>query len=107
DEKESRTIKGVQCSKFAFEWRFQMQDPSTYAKKEYAVHTTLWLAALSPELEQILREEKAFQAVYHKRIGGAPLEDLNKLTMQFAEQKTGMDKNVLFEALSQGTSRLK
>jgi hypothetical protein len=105
-DSETRIIRGNPCTKFEFEWRFQVQNEE-YSRKDYLVRTTLWLTELSPVLEQILHEEKAFQAAYHKRIGGAPLEDLNKLTMEFAEREIGLDKTDLFNALGQGTAHLK
>lgn len=106
-ETGEKTIRNVPCQKFVYEWRFQVTHPETYARKEFSVRTTLWLAEFSPKVQQTLAEEAAFRAAYHKKLGSAPMEDLNGLTLQYAEQITGVDKHALFAGLSEGTTRLK
>jgi hypothetical protein len=102
-----KMIKGQRCTKFTYEWRFEISNPETYAKKQYGVRTTLWLTELSPTLLQTLQEERVFQADYRKRLGGTALEDLNAVTMEYASQVIGLEKEVLFAGLNQGTTHLK
>lgn len=102
-----KTILGFKCSKFVYEWRFEVENPETYAKKQYGVRTTLWLAEVSPGFQRVLQEEAAFNKTYQERMGESRLEGLNELTLEYAEMATGLDKEALFAGLSAGTARLK
>ncbi|OGR93051.1 MAG: hypothetical protein A2992_04780 [Elusimicrobia bacterium RIFCSPLOWO2_01_FULL_59_12] len=106
-EEGARQINGFPCSKFVYEWRFELENTETFAKKQYGVKTTLWLTDVSSPVQQLLLEESAFQRAYHDRMGGRPLEGLNGLALQYAEAAIGMDKQVLFSELTYGTQRLK
>jgi len=105
-EDETKVVRGQTCRKFTFEWRFETENPETYAKRQYGVRTTLWLTDLSPALALRLGEERAFQTDYKKRLGGMALEDLNAVTMQYAAKLVDLDKDTLFAAISQGTAHL-
>ncbi len=106
-ETGEKTIRQVPCQKFVYEWRFKVTHTEAYTHKEYSVRTTLWLAEFSPKVQQTLAEEAAFRAAYHKKLGSAPLEDLNGLTLQYAQDLTGVDKHALYAGIAEGTTRLK
>jgi hypothetical protein len=106
-DQDTQEMNGFTCTQLVYEWRFELEDTENFSKKQYLARTTLWLADVSPLLHQVLVEESNFQKLYHERLGERPLEGLNQLSLIYAEQTIGMDRKALYEALNQGTSRLK
>lgn len=92
------------CRKITYEWHFQVFNPETLNHREYDSSTTLWVADSTPLLERTLDEETAFRQLYFEKVGGMPLEDLNRLTLKFARQWTGLSEDILFLALAKGTA---
>lgn len=105
--REFQILNGRRCKRTIYELHFGVFNADSRSRKDYCVRTTLWLADPAAEIKKTLDEENAFLSAYREKLGGAAPEDLNRLSLAYATQLTGLDESTLSAALAKAMSYMK